>query len=244
MAERPRIAIAETGGGFVERCLKGDYYAAVARAGAAPEWVSPSQDADAAHRVVAAYDGFLFPGGSDIDPGLYGQRPSPRCGKPNPLRDRIEPLLLAAALRAKKPVLGICRGCQLINVALGGTLCQDIGADLPGSARRHFRALRLRGTAHSVTIAGGSLLERCIGADRLDVNSIHHQAIATLPDRLAPIAFGEDGIIEGLESRDYPFLLGVQWHPELLAGSRPAQQAIFDAFVKAAGECRAGGRVS
>jgi putative glutamine amidotransferase len=234
MTRHPRVAIAETGDSLIERCLKNDYAASVERAGGAPAWIRGVHDADAALLLADECDGFVFPGGSDIDPALYGQKPSPRCGKPDPERDRSEPLLLEAALRAGKPVLGICRGFHLINIAMGGTLHQDLGTELPASARRHFRATRIRGTAHAVEISAGSLLERCVGTRRLEVNSVHHQAVARIADSLTPTAFGDDGIVEALESSGYPFLLGVQWHPELLAPRRSAQQALFDALVEAA----------
>jgi putative glutamine amidotransferase len=239
MTRRPRIAIADIGGGLIERCLKREYAECIERAGAVPEWILGSDDVDDAERLALTRDGFLFPGGSDIDPTLYGQKPSPRCGRLNSRRDRVEPRLLMEALRARKPIFGICRGFQLLDVAMGGTLCQDIETDLPTVANRHFRATRIRGTAHAVAVMEGSLLSRCVGSGKLAVNSVHHQAIATIPDSLLPSAMSDDGVIEGLEAKDYPFALGVQWHPELLAGRRPVQQEIFNAFVRAARETMA-----
>jgi len=233
MLERPRIAIAEIGYDFVSRCLKRYYRESVERAGARPEWIRGPADGDTLRRISRSYDGFLFPGGSDIDPSLYGESPSPRCGKLNRERDLFEPWLLRAALEARKPVLGICRGFQLINVVMGGALRQDLKADLPEAAPRHLRLTKMKGTAHSVAVREGSLLSRCVGVGNLDVNSLHHQAARSIPDTLVPSAISEDGIVEGLESTEYSFLLGVQWHPELLSERRPLQQEIFNAFVRA-----------
>lgn len=232
MSKRPKVAISDIGDGFLDRLLKRKYAECVERAGAEPKWVSGS-DAGSPERLAREYDGFLFPGGADLDPALYGERASRRCGRPDPRRDGFEPELCRAALGTEKPVLGICRGFQMIAVVLGGSLYQDIKTDFPGAAWNHARMLRPFGTAHTVTVAEGSLLGRCVGAGPLDVNSLHHQAVASIPEALVSTALSGDGVVEGLEAKDLPFLLAVQWHPELLAAGSPRQRSIFDAFVRA-----------
>jgi len=225
--------MAEIGYDFVGRRLKRYYWDSVERAGAFPEWIRGPADERAIPRICGSYDGFLFTGGSDVDPSLYGEAPLPGCGKLNPERDLFEPRLLLGALDAKKPVLGICRGFQLINVVLGGGLFQDLKVDRPESASRHLRLMKMKGTAHAVDVSEGSLLSRCVGSGGLDVNSLHHQAVRSVPEGLSTSAVSEDGIVEGVESGRYPFLLGVQWHPELLSGKCSAHQEIFNAFVRA-----------
>ena len=149
------------------------------------------------------------------------------CGEPNLLRDAAEPLLLRAFLAADKPVLGICRGIQVMNAVLGGDLYQDI---------KPFEHLPHNGhwaKVHTVTVRRGTLLSRILGQDTVLVNSQHHQAV----DRVAPgftlAALSEDGIVEAIEKPDARFCLGVQWHPEWLSDADPAMQGLFDAFVNA-----------
>jgi len=231
MSRNPRIAIADIGGGFLNRLLKRTYAGCVERAGAQAVWIG--EGTESPERLVRAYEGFLFPGGADLNPAFYGQRPTPLCGRPDSRRDRFEPALLRAAIGANKPVLGICRGFQLIAVVLGGSLYQDIGADFPGASRNHARLSRAFGIAHSVRVAECGLLASCVGAGPLGVNSLHHQAVDSIPQELLPSAVSGDGVVEGLEARDGRFLLAVQWHPELLAARYPRQQGLFETFVRA-----------
>lgn len=170
----------------------------------------------------------LLPGGGDIDPKFYGQERIPACGEPNVLRDTAEPLLLRAFLAADKPVLAICRGIQLMNVALGGDLYQDIKPFEHVPHNDHW------GKIHTVTVRRDTLLSRILGQDTVLVNSQHHQAVDKVAPGLVLSALSEDGIVEGIEKPDAKFCLGVQWHPEWLqAAADPAMQRIFDAFVAA-----------
>ena len=202
------------------------YVESLARAGARVCWVELADPKAAVARALAC-DGLLLPGGGDMDPALYGQQPIPACGQPNPLRDAAEPELLRAFLAADRPVLGICRGIQVMNAVLGGTLYQDIKPFEQVPHNDHWAKV------HTVTLRQGSLLARITGQTTLLVNSQHHQA----PHRTAPglevTALSQDGIVEGLEQPDARFCLGVQWHPEWLSDTDPAQQALFDAFVQA-----------
>lgn len=202
------------------------YIESLARAGAGMRWVELS-DPEQAVQDALTCDGLLLPGGGDMDPKFYGQERIPACGEPNLLRDAAEPLLLRAFLAADKPVLGICRGIQVMNAVLGGDLYQDI---------KPFEHLPHNGhwaKVHTVTVRRGTLLSRILGQDTVLVNSQHHQAV----DRVAPgftlAALSEDGIVEAIEKPDARFYLGVQWHPEWLSDADPAMQGLFDAFVNA-----------
>lgn len=202
------------------------YIESLARAGAGMRWVELS-DPEQAVQDALTCDGLLLPGGGDMDPKFYGQARIPACGEPNLLRDAAEPLLLRAFLAADKPVLGICRGIQVMNAVLGGDLYQDI---------KPFEHLPHNGhwaKVHTVTVRRGTLLSRILGQDTVLVNSQHHQAV----DRVAPgftlAALSEDGIVEAIEKPDTRFCLGVQWHPEWLSDADPAMQGLFDAFVNA-----------
>ena len=202
------------------------YIESLARAGAGMRWVELN-DPEQAVQDALTCDGLLLPGGGDMDPKFYGQERLPACGEPNLLRDAAEPLLLRAFLAADKPVLGICRGIQVLNAVLGGDLYQDI---------KPFEHLPHNGhwaKVHTVTVRRGTLLSRILGQDTVLVNSQHHQAV----DRVAPgftlAALSEDGIVEAIEKPDARFCLGVQWHPEWLSDADPAMQGLFDAFVNA-----------
>lgn len=203
------------------------YMESLARAGAGMRWVELN-DPEQAVQDALTCDGLLLPGGGDMDPKFYGQERIPACGEPNLLRDAAEPLLLLRAfLAADKPVLGICRGIQVMNAVLGGDLYQDI---------KPFEHLPHNGhwaKVHTVTVRRGTLLSRILGQDTVLVNSQHHQAV----DRVAPgftlAALSEDGIVEAIEKPDARFCLGVQWHPEWLSDADPAMQSLFDAFVNA-----------
>lgn len=202
------------------------YMESLARAGAGMHWVELS-DPEQAVQDALTCDGLLLPGGGDMDPKFYGQERIPACGEPNLLRDAAEPLLLRAFLAADKPVLGICRGIQVMNAVLGGDLYQDIKPFEHLPHNDHWAKV------HTVTVRRGTLLSRILGQDTVLVNSQHHQAV----DRVAPgftlAALSEDGIVEAIEKPDAGFCLGVQWHPEWLSDVDPAMQSLFDAFVNA-----------
>ena len=176
------------------------YMESLARAGAGMRWVELN-DPEQAVQDALTCDGLLLPGGGDMDPKFYGQERIPACGEPNLLRDAAEPLLLRAFLAADKPVLGICRGIQVMNAVLGGDLYQDI---------KPFEHLPHNGhwaKVHTVTVRRGTLLSRILGQDTVLVNSQHHQAV----DRVAPgftlAALSEDGIVEAIEKPDAGFCL-------------------------------------
>jgi putative glutamine amidotransferase len=182
-------------------------------------------------------DGLLLIGGGDIDPARYGQVRHTRSYGFNAVRDRIELDLAARALARHIPLLAICRGIQVMNVAAGGTLHQHLG-DVPGiDPETHGRPHELVLAEHSVSIKQGSTLERVVGTDFLDeLTSAHHQSVDVLGEGLQVTARSEDGCIEAIEPVDQEtFCLGVQWHPEMSAEFDGLQQALFDSLVVAAG---------
>lgn len=215
------------------------YALALAGAGGIPQPIPLlASDPDTLRHVYDGLDGILFTGGADIDPSAYDAERSPLCGRSDPDRDRTELTLARWAMDERKPALGICRGLQLINVAAGGTLHQDLAAERPESIRHDYPdfdgANPHDQLVHDVELlpgsrAGGILAESCVR-----VNSTHHQGIARLADTLTAWAHAPDGVVEGIESKDDSFVLGVQWHPEDLTDNDPRMRRIFDALVHAA----------
>ncbi len=226
------IAIPQMGNSLFRKYMKSKYTKSLERAGAASKWIE-LEDIDQAIEQALACDGLLLPGGADIDPALYGQVPCPQCGKPNVLRDKAEPQILAALLETGKPILGICRGIQMLNVSLGGTLCQDIK---PVQKYPHSDFLHRAHTTHPVQLTPGSHLSEIFGESDIPVNSIHHQCVDLPGKGLTICATSPEGFTEGLELSDHPFCIGVQWHPEHMSAHDKKQQALFDAFVAAAGQ--------
>ena len=215
-------------------CCNLDYLDGVRRTGALPLLLPPLTDSETAASVLDGLDGLLVSGGADIHPATYGEELLPCCGETCPERDLMELLLLQEALKRDMPILGICRGHEMLNCVLGGTLYQDI-AEQYARILRHPVYERPRDQVHGVNLEPGSLIARITGKTSLRVNSRHHQAIGKLGRGLSVNARAEDGLTEGIELPGKRFVLGVQWHPETLADYAPEEQAIFDAFVAACG---------
>ena len=175
--------------------------------------------------------GLLLPGGGDVHPARYGQDPHPRTHNVNELRDELEFSLLRDALARDMPVLAICRGMQVLNVFLGGTLEQHLG-DEPGRLE-HDRERPRAEAAHELRLKEGSRIARVIGSDRLPINSHHHQGLGRVASELEEVGWSEDGVLEAVESKVHTWVLGVQWHPEAMAPLDSCQLAIFRAFVGA-----------
>lgn len=209
------------------------YLKALVAAGAQPGELELFTPTDARRLRADELDGVLFAGGEDVDPGLYGEQKKYGSVEVNRARDQFEMMLLDRALDRHLPILGICRGLQVINVRFGGTLYQDLASDTtPEFEHRQTAAGKARSDiTHAVTVTEpGSLLAAAVPAS-CRVNSIHHQAIKRLGHGLKVTAHSEDGLVEAVEAADdYPFLLAVQWHPEEIA-DRPEQQRIFEQFV-------------
>ncbi|MCD8083284.1 MAG: gamma-glutamyl-gamma-aminobutyrate hydrolase family protein [Clostridiales bacterium] len=229
---------------------------AVRRGGGIPVILSTGPAPGELTQLAAAFDGFLFPGGPDVHPFCFGEEAHPCCGAVSPQRDALELSLLKLAMAAGKPILGICRGIQLLNIGLGGTIYQDIAREYRPEASgeaallAHSQPFAPDLCSHYVTVAPGSLLARlsqckklpptasssCDGKlQKLPVNSMHHQAVKKPGRGLVVTGRSSDGLIEALELPDYPvFFLGVQWHPEYLLKQDQTSVRIFEAFVEAA----------
>lgn len=180
-------------------------------------------------------DGILFTGGHDINPSRYGESQRERCGVTCSLRDQQEYYLIERAMDADKPMLGICRGIQLFNVFLGGTLYQDLQTENP-SRIVHCMQPPYDKIAHEVSIVEGSKLHNILKTERLGVNSYHHQAIRKIALDLTPMAYADDGIVEAVSVDNRHFAIAVQWHPEFSFRTDVHSQAIVKAFVDAAAE--------
>lgn len=183
-------------------------------------------------QLVEACDGFLFTGGHDVDPALYEQKRSPRCGATSAQRDRLEFSLFQRALLVDAPVLGICRGAQFINAVLGGTLYQDLPTQLEGAVSHQMKSPYHR-PWHGVDLVPGTPLYYLVKSTKLQVNSYHHQGIRELSFQLAPMAYAPDGLVEAFWHPSKTFTWGVQWHPEYAWMTDRAQRQIFEAFVAA-----------
>ncbi|MGI8498673.1 MAG: gamma-glutamyl-gamma-aminobutyrate hydrolase family protein [Gemmatimonadaceae bacterium] len=215
------------------------YTRAVERAGAVPVIIPPFGEAAMASTVLLGLDGLVLTGGEDIDPSLYDEAPHPSLGPVNVERDATEIALVESARAAGRPTLAICRGMQLLNVALGGSLIQDIRAQRPGSLD-HDESERRAVRVHPVEASGKSLLAEALGGERLTVNSSHHQALDRVADGLRVSALAPDGMIEGVEwiGGDW-WAVGVQWHPEELVSSEESwDRSLFAALVEQAESAR------
>lgn len=183
-------------------------------------------------QMLALCDGLLLTGGQDVDPALYGQEKLACCGAACKARDEMERLLFPMALERDMPVLGICRGLQLINALLGGTLYQDLPLQHPSPLEHHQRPPYDR-PVHQVRILPGTPLQALTGAQALTVNSCHHQAIRDLAPGLTPMAVAPDGLVEAVCLPTASFVWAVQWHPEFSFRTDPAAAALFARFVQA-----------
>jgi putative glutamine amidotransferase len=207
------------------------YLTAIARAGAIPVVVSAPQVKSALRHLVSRLNGLVLSGGNfDIHPRYYGEKPIKELGEIKAARTEFELEMTAAALSRDLPVLGICGGAQAINVALGGSLYQDIASQVPGAAA-HERGARPYPINHRIRIETGTRLFRIVGRQKLTVNTSHHQAVKQLGRGLIINAVAADGVIEGIESTEHSFVLGVQWHPEVLAPRRKLHRRLFSSFV-------------
>lgn len=237
---RPAIGItcstvqSESSGAPLRHCQNLSYIRAVASAGGVPLLIPDLRDKAALSSLYDLCDGLLLPGGGDIDPARFGEPRHERCGQPSPLRDEVELTLTRWTVRDRKPVLAICRGIQVLNVALGGSLYQDIAAQLCGAEKHDWYPDYPRDRlSHVVEIGRGTILSEVLDGRSLPVNSLHHQALKDIGPQASIAARAADGVIEALEVKDHPFALGVQWHPEELAPSNQQAQRLFDALVRA-----------
>jgi putative glutamine amidotransferase len=210
------------------------YVAAVQRAGGQEAILAPRPLAgDEAHALLAHFAGLLLIGGPDLDPQTYGQEPDPHVYGLSAVRDEFELALCRAAVEADLPILAICRGAQLLNVARGGSLHQHISDDFPGHGRPGVEGGQ---QVHAVGVEPGSRTAAVMGEATVRASCHHHQAIDRIGEGLVVSARSPDGIVEGLELPAAGWLVALQWHPEDTAAHDPVQQRLFDAFVV---ECEA-----
>ncbi len=211
------------------------YLKGIIAAGGIPTVLPLLDNAEDIAQLVATYDGFLFPGGQDIDPMLYNEEVLKHCKATFPPKDTMETAVFREAYRLDKPIFGVCRGLQLFNVMMGGTLYQDIQAQYPVSEIKHLQETHYAYPSHTVDIIPDSFLAKVAGSLSVRVNTIHHQAVKDLGNHMVATARAKDGIVEAVELTQLTFGHAVQWHPEFLWDTRPLEFNLFKAFVEAAG---------
>lgn len=212
------------------------YVRAIEAAGGAPVLIPPELGAESILVIRAKLGGLLLTGGGDLDPAFYDEAPLPQSEAPERERDQFELDLTHWALDRSLPLLGVCRGMQVLNVAQGGTLYQDVPMQRP-DAKLHLRTSQPRSQRiHGIEVRPGSRLAEIFGSTHQEVNSLHHQAVNRIGKDIEVVAWAEDGIAEAMEIPSRPFVLAVQYHPEELAPDDEASRRLFAAFVRACQE--------
>lgn len=245
MTHRPIIGIAtqtlEAIPGELPPCwIMGQSYVHALRSVGAIPWIIPllAEDTDTLREIFDRLDGVFFTGGVDVDPSKYGEAKQSFCGRTDLPRDEVEIQLTRWAMEAKKPILAVCRGIQVMNVALGGTLFQDVAQQVPGALKHDYFPTKDNPSrnrmVHTIDVRGGTRLATMLGDSRPTVNSMHHQAIKDLAPCLMPSATAPDGVIEAVEGLNGQFVVGVQWHPEEMAATDAGQKRLFSSFIAAA----------
>lgn len=207
------------------------YFDGIRAAGGIPVMLPLEAEEGALRQLAGLCDGLLFTGGHDVDPALYGAERRAACGLSCPARDRLERALFSLAWERDLPMLGICRGLQLFNALLGGTLYQDLPAERPGGVEHHMAPPYDR-VCHTVELDAGSPLAALLERECLGVNSYHHQAIRDLAPPLRAMATAPDGLVEAVWAPERRFLWAVQWHPEFSFRTDGASARLFAAFVE------------
>lgn len=221
------------------------YVHAVRQAGALP-WIVPliPDDLSTLRGIYDRLDGIFLTGGVDVDPSRYGEAREPFCGRSDSARDEVEIQLIRWAWQERKPILAICRGAQVLNVALGGSLYQDVRIQVPAWIKHDYFPTKNEPArnliVHDVRVQSGTHLFDLLGSASVNVNSMHHQAIKRLASGLNITAVAGDGIIEGVEGANGQFVMGVQWHPEEMTEKDPGMKHLFASFISAAGRTPAG----
>ncbi len=219
--------------GVIQTSIPEAYFQAILRAGGIPILIPFEMDPALQAEFTSRLDGVMFSGGGDIQPSLYGSQPHPLVSSVDPVRDQLEIELFKQTLNTGKPFFGICRGLQLVNVALDGSLYEDILDQRPHALRHQYAPEYPRNhLAHRVRLEANSRIGALIPHHEIQVNSLHHQGIDRLAPDLRASGYAPDGLIEVVELPGYPFGLAVQWHPEWLTDS-PDMQRLFSAFISA-----------
>ncbi|WP_162012333.1 gamma-glutamyl-gamma-aminobutyrate hydrolase family protein [Streptococcus sp. S784/96/1] len=219
--------------GYHRAYVNEDYVHSITQNGGIPMILPVSSDREVLDGYMEGIDGLLLSGGHDICPLNYGEEPSPKLGDTFPARDQFDFALLEKAKEKNIPILGICRGAQIINVNHGGTLWQDLSyANQP--FLKHWQEHYPDLATHSVILEKDSLLMQIFGQEKMLVNSFHHQIVREVGDNLRVVARAMDGVVEAIEHTDYRFMIGVQWHPEMLHKSMLEMNQLFKAFIEEA----------
>ena len=223
--------------GYRRSYVNQDYVEAVLRAGAIPFIIPFNEDLEATREMVEKVDGIILSGGHDVNPYYYGEDPMLKIGELFPERDVFDMELYKTAIELKKPIFGICRGYQIINVINGGTLYQDLSyADFVKI--KHDQVDNPTQATHFVELEEGTFLKNILG-EKYKVNSFHHQILKDVAPEFKVVAKSSDGVIESIEKiTEDSFVIGVQWHPEMLSASNEKSQEIFNEFVKKVIECK------
>ena len=212
------------------------YIKAIIHAGGAPFLIPVEARDEVLRTLFRQADGILLTGGGDIAPYFFGEEPHPSSSNVQSARDELEIALVRSAVEENKPLLGICRGIQVMNVALGGSLHQDIASQCRDAGRHDYfysSDYPRDFLAHAVRVEPDAKLGAALRGEQLPVNSLHHQALKEIPSTYRVVARAPDGIVEGIEIPEHPFAVGVQWHPEELVASQAAARRLFLAFVDA-----------
>ena len=213
--------------------LQNTYIQAVIAADGVPLLVPTGLESDV-QQISTLLDGLIVSGGGDMNPQLFNEEPVPELGNVTPERDTIELELVRHMLTLDKPILGICRGHQVLNVAFGGSLYQDINSQSASPILQHDQKANREHQSHAVHIEKGTILASITDSKKIMVNSFHHQALKDIPSPLIVSGKASDGIIESIESPQHSFVVGVQWHPEALMGKDDqVSMRLFSAYIKA-----------
>jgi len=220
-----------------------DNMKAIEQAGGMPvvmPYATTEQDiAELAGRI----DGLYLTGGYDIDPTLFGEEPHPKLGTIIPARDKFEIAMVHKMRELGKPIFGVCRGCQIMNIAVGGDMYQDMYSQIEGNLLQHQQKAPKEHGSHFVFVEENSLLHKLTGENKLTVNSRHHQANRHVPETFQVSGKASDGVIEAVESKEEPFFLGLQWHPEnMVAHKDIASEKIYQGFIKACKKSKGGSK--
>lgn len=214
--------------------MRPTYLRAIKAAGGIPVILPLEISGDELLQLTALMDGVLFTGGPDVHPFYFDQQTQAHCGNVSLKRDRMELELLTAVMAVQKPILGICRGIQIINIGLGGDIYQDLPSQFPEDFPvAHQQPFDYTIPAHTVDVVKGTLLHSITGTDSLKVNSMHHQAVRHIAPGLVVSGYASNQLAESLEKPDYPYMVAVQWHPEYLCSGDPAAMKLFQSFVDA-----------
>ncbi len=213
-------------------CLPQYYVDCVLDAGGIP-YLLPNIHSKYADKLLESLDGLLLSGGVDVDPATYGEEPHPELGEVDGGRDAFEVALANGARRLGLPIFAICRGVQVINVAAGGSLIQDIPSDVEGHHQHAQKTVPPNALSHSIHVKDGTRLGTIVGESKVRVNSFHHQAVDKVGRGYVVSATAADGVVEAIEDPEHPFCIGVQWHPERMRDN-DLTKALFKTFVDVA----------